>query len=392
MMRMMNGDIHTLLNKIMNINFVIIGDLVGRRIEAFTKCLKQLELNNFKIITWAEILKDIAVLEKNLEPNTIIKLEPPEKDMEIYRALLKYGHEKGSLSDSYIDKIDFSDYKIIAPKQWYYGFELISKKIKSICEKNKLKNLYLMNDIDEMLIMMDKKQTYKHLNQQLETAKFNLPKKFHTPENYEEFQDLYGNKPMKAFIKLRYGSGSTGVLGYANNPKRKEMVIYTSLNNDNGNFYSNYKVNRFTEKNKIQTLINWVLDNGAHIESWIPKAKHHKKAFDTRSFVIDKESKYLLTRLSKTPITNLHLKNERANSSEIMTKSNLQIVRSASEDVMNIFNKSLYSGIDVVTTEDNKPYIIDVNPFGDLFHNLLGTDQNVYFLEIKKALEIIRGE
>lgn len=392
MMKMMNGDIRILRNKIMNINFLLVGDLSGRRIQTFANCLRKLNYNNITIITWTEIFKDISVFEENLKPNTIIKIEPPEKDMEIYRGFLKHGIEKGKLSERDIDKIDFSDFKIIAPDQWYYGFTKIMEQLDKLCIKNKFKNLYLMNNIAEMLVMMDKKQTYEVLEKKLDNEKFYLPQKLYSPKNYDEFKSLYGNKSMKVFIKLRYGSGSTGVLGYANNIKLQDELVYTSLNNNSNNFYSNYKVNRFTEKTKVKELINWVLENGAHIESWIPKDKYNGKAFDTRSFVINKKSAYLLTRMSKSPITNLHLKNQRANSVEIMTEENLEIIRNASEGVMNIFNKSLYAGIDVVTTSRNKPYIIDVNPFGDLFHNLIGIDKNVHFLEIKKAIEIIRGE
>ncbi|MCT4662467.1 MAG: STM4014 family protein [Tissierellales bacterium] len=376
----------------MNINFLLIGDLTGRRMQIFSKCLNHLNLNNITIITWTEILKDISVLESNMKKNTIVKIEPPEKDMEIYRSLLIRGAIKGDLKEDFIRGIDFSDFKIISPRQWYYGFESIVREIKNVCDRYQNQNVYMLNDIDDMLAMMDKEQTYDILKLNSEGKGFYLPKSFKSVCSYEEFSDMYGDKPMKAFIKLRYGSGSTGVLGYANNPRRGQEIIYTSLNSESENFYSNYRVNRFTEKNKVRHLIDWVLKNGAHIESWIPKDKYQGKAFDTRSFVLGGKAEYLLTRMSKTPITNLHLKNERAESCDIMDDDLLEIIKKASESAMEVFSNSLFAGLDVITTNSGRPYIIDVNPFGDLFHNLIGSDLNVHYLEIKKAIEIIRGE
>lgn len=53
---------------------------------------------------------------------------------------------------------------------------------------------------------------------------------------------------------------------------------------------------------------------------------------------------------------------------------------------MNLFENSFMAGIDVVMSKKNKPYIIDVNPFGDLLHHLIGTDKNIYYKEIKSAI------
>lgn len=215
-------------------------------------------------------------------------------------------------------------------------------------------------------------------------------KKIEVPKSYKDFKEIYGDKTVRFFIKLRYGSGGTGVIAYKNNPKILEETIFTSLNFENIGakklFYSNDKINRFTRKEKLEPIINWVLENGAHIEEWIPKANYLDYCFDTRSLVINKKSQYLISRLSKTPITNLHLKNKRIDSSEILSKENLNIIKQSSEDVMKVFKSSMYAGIDVVCSKKYKPYIIDVNPFGDLFHNLVGTKENVYYVEIKEAI------
>lgn len=95
----------------------------------------------------------------------------------------------------------------------------------------------------------------------------------------------------------------------------------------------------------------------------------------------------MLSRLSTGPITNLHLKNMRKESLEFMEEEQLKLISRASEGVMNIFDRSLYAGIDVLLSNNMKPYVIDVNPFGDLFHNLIDSPENVYYAEIREALK-----
>lgn len=380
----------------METNFLIIGDLNGRRINSFIECLNNLGFRNYKVITWNELLLDVNIFRKNLKENTIIKIEPPEKDMNIYSGFLKLGSSKGEVSKKDIEKIDFSTCEIVAPAQWYEGFKILLSHMENIFLNEKHKNIFLMNDFKEILVMMDKGKTYEILEEKMKDYDFYLPKKIDTPKNYREFREVYGNKITKCFIKLRYGSGGTGIIAYKNNPKLLEESIFTSLNFENKDgkqiFYSNNKVNYFEDKDKIKNLIDWVLLNGAHVESWIPKASYEGYAFDTRVFVINKNSEYLISRLSKTPITNLHLRNKRMESRDIISEEHINIISKAAEDVMKVFHNSLYAGIDVVCSKGYRPYIIDVNPFGDLFHNLLGTDKNTHYLEIKKAIEILGGK
>jgi hypothetical protein len=243
--------------------------------------------------------------------------------------------------------------------------------------------------------MMDKGKTYDTLAEKVKEYRFCLPPKMEVPSCYQEFRDVYGGKLVQCFIKLRYGSGGTGVLAYRSNPKLRQEELWTSLNFEirQGEklFYSNNKVNYVTDRAKIAELIHWVLVNGAHMEAWIPKAAYQGTAFDTRVCVINQSAEYLITRLGKSPITNLHLGNRRMNSGDILSEEQTTIISQAAVDVMKVFKHSLYAGIDIVCSPGYKPYVIDVNPFGDLFHNLVGTAENVQYREIQTAIQMIRG-
>lgn len=376
-----------------DIHFLIIGDSRGRRIKSFVDCVRSLDFHNITVLSWRDIIHDISLVEKYLVDNTILKIEPGEKDMEIYRQFLIKGREKNIIGIDEIKSLDFTHYPIVAPAQWYMGFSVALKQLEKVINQSD-NNLFSMNHFTEVIEMMDKSRTYNILKKDVENQRYFLPEKLEHVDSYEALQDYYANKHLKCFIKLRYGSGSTGVLAYCNNPKLCQERVYTSLNykciEGKRQYFSNYKVHCYKGKEEIRNLIDWVFANGAHMEKWIPKSSYDGLAYDTRSFVINKKSHYLLSRLSKSPITNLHLRNLRRESHEILSKEELQLIAAASEDVMKVFGNSLYAGIDVITLRNNKPYIIDVNPFGDLYHHLLGKKENIYYYEIKKAIEELR--
>lgn len=374
----------------MEIKFVIIGDLSGRRVQAFIECLKKSNIHTYQVLSWLELVKSDSAFVNSIEKNTVVKIEPPEKDMNIYRELLKLGDLHNGLKIREINEIDFSYFPIIAPRQWYEGLENLLINLQDASNNLVHKNIVWLNDINETLLMMDKCKTYDFLATKTRETEFYLPSQIAAPTNYNEFKEIHGEMTAQYFIKLRYGSGGTGVLAYKNNPKLNQEKIWTSLNFEvvGGKkiFYSNNKVNCFEDKNKVKELIHWVLVNGAHIEEWIPKATYQGASFDTRAFVLQDKAEYLISRLSKSPITNLHLGNQRMESKAILSKEQVATIATAAEKVMKLFNQSTFAGIDIVCSTGFRPYVIDVNPFGDFFHNLLGTEDNVHYLEIKAAI------
>lgn len=373
------------------IHFLIIGDLKGKRVSFFIKTLNILGIKNYNILSWIDLIKDINILNKYLKNNTIIKIEPPEKDLDIYKAFLKKGIKANIISVKQIDKLNFYDYKIISPKQWFFGVNNVFVNIKNIINASSY-NIFMMNDIDEAITMMDKKLSYKKLNDNLEDKSFNLPKLYDIKDDFYSFEEMYSNKSINAFIKLRYGSGSIGVLAYKNNPKKNKQILYTSLRYKNNNFYSEKKVRKYENQNEIRVLLDWVLKNDAHMEAWIPKSKYNNKSFDTRVFMLNKKPNYLISRFSNTPITNLHLDNKRLETKEFLDDSQIKILKDASKDVCKVLKKSMFIGLDIVTSNSFKPYVIDINPFGDLFYNLNYGKNIIYEKEIKLAIKKLRGE
>ena len=85
------------------------------------------------------------------------------------------------------------------------------------------------------------------------------------------------------------------------------------------------------------------------------------------------------------------MKNQRRESAEILSAEQLQLLRQAGVRVMQLFKNSLYAGIDLINTSGDRVYVIDLNPFGDFLHHLIGSQENLAYLQIKAALARFNG-
>jgi len=361
---------------------LLIGDEKGRRAQHFIKAMENLNIT-YDFLSWQKFLFNREKIGNFIEKDTIIRIEPPEKDLEVYREFLKLGSQEKKHDE--INKIGFSDFKVISPSSWYKGF---SKTLEKLSANN---NLSFMNHPEDILVMMDKKKTYEKLKEFLERkgGNYSLPKVINDITCYDDIKKNYSSKGLKVFIKLRYGSGGIGVIAYEYNSILKKERAYTTLKMVGENFYNTYKISKYTGENMIKLLVDWVIKEGAHIEYWIRKPKLQDKRFDVRGIFINGKLEYSLARLSKLPITNLHLKNERIPGEDIFSHLQKERLNLALVDVMKSFPKTFYSGTDIILTENNQ-YIIDVNPFGDLMHHLLESPENLYVKELRELKKIYK--
>lgn len=188
----------------------------------------------------------------------------------------------------------------------------------------------------------------------------------------------------RVFVKLACGSGASGVVAYQVNPRTGDEIAVTTMGMEQRQgktiFFNEGRLRKYTRSEEIATLMNWLCAEGAQIERWMPKATLDQRAYDIRQLVAGGQAGHAIMRLSRTPITNLHLRNERMLPAEAgLDEQRMSLIRSAAQAAMSAFPNSWSAGIDVMLTSGSNPraYVLDVNPFGDLLyrveHHGLGT-------------------
>src|SRR5205085_1578109 len=107
------------------------------------------------------------------------------------------------------------------------------------------------------------------------------------------------------------------------------------------------------DRRSIQRIVDTLCRYGAHAERWLPKAGMDGRAFDLRVLTIAGEPSHVVGRLSRSPITNLHLLNHRAD--HIAMRSHLGDQRwvqilAAARSAAACFPETFTCGVDVMIT------------------------------------------
>lgn len=220
-----------------------------------------------------------------------------------------------------------------------------------------------------------------------------LPAPVGSIKNYDELQAAISASGMKRlFIKLACGSGAAGVIAYQLNPRTGEELAITTIGMEEREggctFYNAGLLRRYRERSSIRRIIDWVCREGAHIERWIEKESFESKSFDVRQLVVNGRACHTVMRLSSTPITNLHLRNERRmDSDQILSTEVEQAVKLTAEAALRVFPGSTSAGVDVLVQRGSgMTYPIDINPFGDLLYGAEYEGMNTYEWQMHQLL------
>lgn len=212
--------------------------------------------------------------------------------------------------------------------------------------------------------------------------------------SYEQLRAAMAAERMnRLFIKLASGSGASGVIAYQFNPRTGEERAVTTMAMERGcrsaagklALYNSKRLRSYADNGDIRALIDWLCAEGAQIEAWIPKAQTRGCSYDLRQLVVAGRACHLVARLSRSPITNLHLRNERMEAEQMeLGEEPLLRAAAAAESTLAAFPASWMAGVDVLLqTGSLRPYIVDVNPFGDLLYHIRYHGMNPYEWQMK---------
>lgn len=205
-------------------------------------------------------------------------------------------------------------------------------------------------------------------------------------ENREQLLDWMERERMyQVFIKPVYGSGAAGIAAFRWYPGTGKMVLYTcALESctDTGRkeLVNTKKLRRFEEKDAIEGLLDKLLAMDCIVERWYAKAEHQGLSYDLRVVVQDGQIDFGLGRLSKGPITNLHLNNHPLKLEELgLPEGVMEDVTKVCLRAMGCWQGLSSAGIDVLLEKGSlKPRVIEMNAQGDLIYQDIYGENRIY--------------
>lgn len=339
-----------------------------------------------------------------------VRLDAPGEDFDVERALIALGAPDCSASAEEERLLPFGTRRdpdpwsssmalgikeqvgrLYHPAQWFRGFGRLLARIES--EAAELwPAARWVNAPKDIVAMFDKRYTH----QVLTAAGVPVPRLLAEPDrirNYEELKETMMQKRMhRVFVKLACGSGACGVVAYQLNSLTGAELAVTTLGVETyvarpPIFFNSMKIRKYSDQTTIRLIVNWLLKQGAHTEQWIAKASFEDRTYDIRQLVVSGEPCHRVARVSQTPITNLHLRSERMSLDAVGLDKRLQTtIGDCAVKALAAFPSAAVAGVDVLLSSGSmQPYVIDVNPFGDLLYKVLHQGEDAYTWELMKT-------
>ncbi|MEM6753075.1 MAG: STM4014 family protein [Cyanobacteria bacterium P01_C01_bin.38] len=376
----------------------IIANPENRRVGLLQKAIANLNLPPATVISYADLITGKQNLE--VTPDNIIRFDSPEKNFEVDKAIIAAGEglegvegeEEGEgvennyqrISASEVEKLEFDKGRILYPRQWYLGWRNLLRQW-----KKELK-CQTMNHPHDIAVMFDKPRCHERFSKNKVPIARSLGK-IHSYEHLREKMQSQGLE--RVFIKLSHGSSASGVIAYRANSRFESAITTVERVREDGEtlLYNSRRIRNYIKREEIADIINILTAEGVQVEEWLPKARLQGCGFDLRVVVIDGEAQHTVVRLGKSPMTNLHLGNERGDIDEFLHKvgdDNWQKMKRTCEQAAGLFPNSLYCGVDLMILPDWEQHaVLEINAFGDLLPGITYRGLDTYESELKAVFD-----
>jgi glutathione synthase/RimK-type ligase-like ATP-grasp enzyme len=377
-----------------NDGWLLVGNPENRRLRLFHQALEQRGLGVVSVLSYEALLQNYPLLEQRLlaalasmdTDRIAIRIDSPGENRAVEHGLIRLGYE---VAPQYPPKLSNEVGEIADLRYWYLGFQRLLMQLKSTAAiaTKQGKKIQFMNQPEDIALMFDKQKSHAHLLRQGISVIPSLPK----ISNHRILrQHMLEQRCHRVFVKLRYGSSASGVIAYEVHPDGKRESASTSIElvsrNSRPQLYNSLKTRRYSHPEEISQLMDTLFTQDVHIEQWLPKSRTGGLAYDLRVMAIGGRPAHSVVRKSKTPMTNLHLGNQRGHLQELgWDKAQVERLEKCVTDTAAAFPDSHYMGIDLLLPRGGKkPRIIEVNAFGDLLPSILFQERDSFGLEIDR--------
>jgi hypothetical protein len=379
-------------------DWVIVGAPESRRIALFQAALAGLGLPPARVLSYLDLLSGRAALTSVVRPGALLRIESPDRDFRVEQALLAAGADAAEeeacprISRGAALALPFERGRILYPRQWYLGFCRALEEIER--QREPCPPHGLVNATAEIAVMFDKPRCHERLRE----AGVPVPLALGCPESFAELWDRMQTAGCpRVFVKLAHGSSASGVVAYQTDGRRHQATTTVEVVRQEGELrlYNSRRMRVYRELPEIQVLIDALCRHRVHVERWLPKAGWDGRTFDLRVVGVGGRARHAVARLSKSPMTNLHLLNDRADPAPIRERMGRFWIGAmrACEVAIACFPGSLSVGLDLRIAPDfRRHHLLEVNAFGDLLSGTLWEGQDTYTAAILAACERHRVE
>ncbi|WP_394794268.1 STM4014 family protein [Armatimonas sp.] len=342
---------------------VVIGNPGSNRLTFLNEALQKQGQPSAIILPWLELIEGRTELSVHAQPDDLVRIESPGRDVAVEAALVGVGRraEHG---------------EIFFPARWYAGFcKALGKLAATPCRFTIAPS--------EISTLFDKCATQRRFAE----AGLPIPRSLGAPGSLAELaQAMQALGVRQAFIKLAHGSSASGALAIRTDGQGR-WKGYTTVEQVEETLFNSRRIRALESPDALDGLIRALAPHTLHAEEWLPKASLQNHAFDLRALVIGGKLCHVVARLSQSPMTNLHLLNQRADAATVRERvGNVawDALTELAERAAQCFPKCLHLGLDMMWLPGfRRLALLEANAFGDLMPGTLWEGKTTYEVELE---------
>ena len=379
--------------------WVVLCNPENRRFSFFREALEKGAPHQLILISYEELLQHpsgMALLAAKLSGvkgrKVYIKIESPGENFLVTKHLIALGAEElpSRITSELAMQLPFDKGRFGYLHEWYLGFRKLLGTVSQILDELAVSNtlsLAYLNTPSAVLSMLDKHACQRFL----EAHNISTPKLIPVIEDFSSWVGkLIEKRCFQVFIKPKYGSSAAGVIALRIKPDGNQFIARTSLElvkqQRDVRCYNSLKVRTYSTVQEIEMLYDTVMREGAYAEQWLPKAQINGKSFDLRVVVINGKATHSVTRCSHSPMTNLHLGNQRCDVLEHeFGRQMSNCAYETAEQAAVAFPEARCFGADVIVSP-KRARIIELNAFGDLLPGIEHKGKSTYDAQVEAMI------
>lgn len=344
-----------------------------------------------KVIAYERLLRNEVDLLREAADCTAARIESPGENFAVEKLLLQRGAKPASergcahLENHHIERLEEELGRIHFPYQYFLGFQSLLFQLDAEIGVT----VPWMNSPQAVASMFEKPATLRLLQaHQIPTALFLGP-----IHSFEQLNEITKDHP-RVFVKLATSSSASGVCAVFRRKDKWRVTTTVELveSNRQTRLYNTLKLRQLDDPKDIEQLINELAPHQLIAEKWLPKAAYdHRRTFDLRVVVIDGQTTHFVPRVSSSPLTNLHLANQRGDWQKVQQRigTSLNELNESCSRAVNAIPGTFYAGLDIVVDPRFRKFsVLEANACGDLLPGLLNSNnESTYEAELRLLKE-----
>ncbi|CAM2069640.1 STM4014 family protein [Sulfidibacter corallicola] len=359
---------------------LVIGNPENRRVAFFQRALHERGLPAAQVCSYLDLLR--GRVGPDLPPADWVRIESPGECFEVERALIGWGLEEAD--EPATADLESEPGRHRHTRACHLGFARLLARLEACNPEARW-----MNPPASILAMFDKHAAH----QRMRTQSTPRPEYHGLVTGIDRLRAISAQRGLsRLFLKPRFGSSAAGVLAYRRRGSEERITTTLELERPSGKLYNHLNPRTYHRDADIRHILETLLPDELVVESWLPKANWRGYSWDLRVLVIAGEARHVVPRMSRSPLTNLHLGNRRGDLDTLSAHigaSRVAEMSAAAERAARAFPDCLYVAVDVAIRCDLKRVaVLEVNAFGDLLPGLLHRGRDSYAAEVAALLEV----